>query len=264
MPIPAIGLWLYATPVLGMVVAFLISFFLLLWAIKAGEFRHLCFLLLLLAFAAWTAFNPERSQRIFLHHPVIVLIAAGIVIALLRGHGLHGWPAAFLAVSIFVLPSGGFKTQLGPNILDAWLLGAAFVLLGLILSRRFRQIHLTGRAWIALCVLLIAGKFLRGQRPHKRREPRHDRLDPDGGRRSGNPAVADLLVDVGRPRVLVVGPPPHHVRRRRTAVLSTKGDEHLNDKGRPRPPLSYEQAQSARQSATPQNRSVPRTVARGP
>ena len=103
---------------------------LLFWAIKAGEFRRLCFLLLLLAAAAWTAFNPELSQRIFLHQPIIVLIAAGTVIVLLRGHGLHGWPAAFLAVPMFVLPSGGFKTQLACNILNAWLLGAAFVLLG--------------------------------------------------------------------------------------------------------------------------------------
>ena len=166
MAIPAIGLWFYATPTLGMAVAFLIGFFLLLWAIKAGEFRHLCFLLLLFASAAWTAFNPERSQRIFLHHPIIVLIAAGTVIVLVRARDLHGWPAAFLAVSMFVLPSGGFKTQLGPNILNAWLLGAAFVLLGLIVTRRFRQIHLTGRAWIAFCVLLIAGKLLRGQRPN--------------------------------------------------------------------------------------------------
>jgi Type I phosphodiesterase / nucleotide pyrophosphatase len=164
--IPAIGLWLYATPTVGMAVAFLIGLFLILWAIKAGEFRRLCFLLLLLAAAAWTAFNPELSQRIFLHHSIIVLIAAGTVIVLLRGHGLHGWPAAFLAVPMFVSPSGGFKTQLGPNILNAWLLGAAFVLLGLIVTRRFRQIHLTGRAWIAFCVLLIAGKLLRGQRPN--------------------------------------------------------------------------------------------------
>src|SRR3954453_931626 len=102
---------------------------------------------------------------------------------------------------------------------------------------------------------------VRGQRPHKRREPRHDRLDPDGGRRSGNPAVADFLVDVGRPRILVVGPPPHHVRRRRTAVLSTKGDEHLNDRGRLRPPsfvrLFVEEVRPRRgQPATPQNRSA--------
>ena len=166
MAIPAIGLWLYATPTVGMALAFLIGFFLLLWAIKAGEFRHLFFLLLLVAIAAWTAFNPERSQRIFWHHPIIVFIAAGTVIVLLRGHGLHGWPAAFLAFSMFVLPSTGFKIQLAPNILNAWLLGAAFVLLGLIVTRRFRQIHLTGRGWIAFSVLLISAKVLRGQSPN--------------------------------------------------------------------------------------------------
>jgi hypothetical protein len=165
MAIPAIPLWLYGTPTLGLSLAFLIGVSLLFWAIKAGEFRRLCFLLLLLAAAAWTAFNPERSQWIFSHHPIIALIAVGTVIVLLRERGLHGWPAAFCAVAMFVLPSGGFKTQFGPNILNAWLLGAAVVLLGLIVTRRIRQIHFTGRAWMAFCVLLIAGKLLRGQRP---------------------------------------------------------------------------------------------------
>ena len=166
MAILAIALWLYATPTLGVALAFLIGVSLLFWAIKAGEFRRVCFLLLLLAAAAWTAFDPERSQWIFSHHPFIALIAAGTVIVLLREHGLHGWPAAFCAVSMFVLPSGGFKTQLGPNILNAWLLGAAVVLLALIMTRRIRQIHFTGRAWMAFCILLIAGRLLRGQRPN--------------------------------------------------------------------------------------------------
>jgi hypothetical protein len=166
MAILAIALWLYATPTLGVALAFLIGVSLLFWAIKAGEFRRVCFLLLLLAAAAWTAFDPERSQWIFSHHPFIALIAVGTVIVLLREHGLHGWPAAFCAVSMFVLPSGGFKTQLGPNILNAWLLGAGVVLLALIMTRRIRQIHFTGRAWIAFCVLLIAARLLRGQRPN--------------------------------------------------------------------------------------------------
>jgi hypothetical protein len=82
-----------------------------------------------------------------------------------RERGWHGWPAAFCAVAMFVLPSGGFKTQLAPNILKAWLVGGTFILLGLMVTRRFRQIHLTGRAWMAFCVLLIAAKLLRGQRP---------------------------------------------------------------------------------------------------
>ena len=155
-----------ATPNLAVALSFLIGVSLVFWAIKAGEFRRLCFLLLLLAAAAWTAFNPERSQWIFSHHPFIALIAVGTAIVLLREHGLHGWPAAFCAVSMFVLPSGGFKTQLGPNILNAWLLGAAVVLLALIVTRRIRQIHFTGRAWIAFCVLLIAARLLRGQRPN--------------------------------------------------------------------------------------------------
>jgi hypothetical protein len=77
---------------------------------------------------------------------------------------LHGWPPAFCAISLFVLPSTGFKAQLAPNLLNAWLLGAGVVLLGVILTRRFRQIHLTGTAWIALGALLIAAKLLRGQR----------------------------------------------------------------------------------------------------
>jgi hypothetical protein len=166
MPIPAIALWLCTPPALGVALAFLIGVVFLLWAIKAREFQRLCFLFLLLAAAAVTAFNPERSQWIFWHYPILVLIAAGTVIVLLREHDLHGWPAAFCAVSMFVLPSTGFKTQLAPNLLNAWLLGAAVILLGLIVTRRFRQIHLTGRAWIALCALLIAGKLLRGQRPN--------------------------------------------------------------------------------------------------
>jgi len=87
------------------------------------------------------------------------------VIVLLRDHGLHGWPAAFCAVALFVLPSGGFKTQLAPNILKAWLVGGAVLLLGLMVTRRFRQIQLTARAWMAFCVFLIAAKLLRGQRP---------------------------------------------------------------------------------------------------
>src|SRR5438105_2361561 len=165
MVIPAIALWLYATPSVGVALAFLIGASLVFWAIKAGEFRRLCFLLLLLAGAAWTAFDQERSQRIFLHHPIIALIGAGIVIVLLRDHGLHGWPAAFCAVALFVLPSGGFKTQLAPNILKAWLVGGAVLLLGLMVTRRFRQIQLTARAWMAFCVFLIAAKLLRGQRP---------------------------------------------------------------------------------------------------
>lgn len=164
MPILAIALWLYAAPALGVALAFFIGVFLLLWAIKAREFQRFCFLLLLLASAALTAFYPEPSQWIFWHHPIIVFIAAGTVIVLVHEHGLHGWPEAFCAVSLFVLPSTGFKTQLAPNLLNAWLLGAAVILLGVILTRRFGQIHLTGRAWIALGTLLIAAKLLRGQR----------------------------------------------------------------------------------------------------
>jgi len=163
--IPAVAVWLCATPTLGVVLAFLVGVLLAFWGIKAGEFRRLCLLLLLLAGAAWTAFDQERSQRIFLHHPIIALIAAGTVIVLLCERGLHSWPAAFCAVPMFVSPSGGFKTQLDPNILKAWLLGAAVILLGVIVTRRFRQIRLTGRAWIAFGVLLIAAKLLRGQRP---------------------------------------------------------------------------------------------------
>ncbi len=165
MAILAIALWLYATPTLGVALAFLIGVSLLFWAIKAGELRRLCFLLLLLGGAAWTAFDQERAQRIFLHHPVIALIAIGAVIVLLFERGLQGWPAAFCAIPMFVLPSGGFKTQLAPNILKAWLLGGVVILLGVIVTRRFREIRLTARAWISFCVLLLAAKLLRGQRP---------------------------------------------------------------------------------------------------
>ncbi len=161
----AIALWLYATPTLGVALAFIIGVSLLFWAIKAGELRRLCFLVLLLGGAAWTAFDQERAQRIFLHHPIIALIAIGAVIVLLRERGLQGWSAAFCAIPMFVLPSGGFKTQLAPNILKAWLLGGAVILLGVIVTRRFREIRLTARAWISFCVLLLAAKLLRGQRP---------------------------------------------------------------------------------------------------
>ena len=164
MPMLAILLWLYAPPAFEVPLAFLIGVFLLLWAIKACEFRRVCFVLLLLTAAALASFYPERSQWIFWHYPIIVLIAGGTVIVLVREHGLHGWPAAFCAISLFVLPSIGFKTQLAPNLLNAWLLGAAVLLLGLVLTRRFRQIRFTGRAWIALAALLIAAKLLRGQR----------------------------------------------------------------------------------------------------
>ena len=164
MPMLAIPLWLYAPPAFEVPLAFLIGVFLLFWAIKTCELRRLCFVLLLLTAAALASFYPERSQWIFWHYPIIVLIAGGTVIVLVRERGLHGWPAAFCAISLFVLPSIGFKTQLAPNLLNAWLLGAAVLFLGLVLTRRFRQIHFTGRAWIALVAWLIAAKLLRGQR----------------------------------------------------------------------------------------------------
>jgi Metalloenzyme superfamily len=165
MAIPAIGVWLCPDPAWCAVFAFPIGAILFFWAIKVGELRRLCFLLLLLAGAAWTAFDQERSQWLFLHHSIIALFVAGAAIVVLRERGLLGWPAALCAIAIFVLPSGGFKTQLAPNVLKAWLLGGAVVLLGLTVTRRFRQIRLTLRAWIAFCVLLISAKLLRGQRP---------------------------------------------------------------------------------------------------
>ena len=65
---------------------------------------------------------------------------------------------------MFVMPSTGFKTQLGPNVANAWLLGAAVVLLGLIVTGRFRRIHLTSGAGVDVFVLLVAAKLLRAQR----------------------------------------------------------------------------------------------------
>ncbi|HST30504.1 MAG TPA: alkaline phosphatase family protein [Chthoniobacterales bacterium] len=165
LPIPAIALWLCAPPIVAAALGLLIGISLLVWAITASEIRRLCFLFVLIAAAAWAGFYPDRSQWIFWHHPLMAVLGVGTVIVLLGEHDLHAWPAAFCAVSMFVLPSGGFKTPLGPYILDAWLLGAGVVLLGLIATRRFRQIRFTTRAWISLCVLLIAGKLLRGQRP---------------------------------------------------------------------------------------------------
>jgi len=162
--IPAVAVWFCPNPILSVVLAFLIGTLLLFWAIKAGEVRRLCFLLLLLAGAAWSAFDQERSQRLFLHHSIVALFAAGAVIVLLRERGLHGWPVALCAIALFVLPSGGFKTQLAPNILRAWLLGGAVLVVGAIVTRRFRQVTPTPRIWIAFCVLLIVVKLLRGQR----------------------------------------------------------------------------------------------------
>jgi hypothetical protein len=163
--IPAIAVWLCPNPEVSVVLAFLIAVFLLFWAIKTGEVRQVCFLLLLVAGAAWSAFDQERSQRLFLHHPIIALFAAGAGLVALRERGLPGWPAAFCAVAMFILPSGGFKPQLVPSILEAWLLGGAVILLGLIVTRRLRQVRLTPRAGIIFCVLLISAKLLRGQRP---------------------------------------------------------------------------------------------------
>ena len=160
----AIALWLCATPGVSALLAFLVAAFLFAWAIKAREFHRLCFLSLLLAGAAFTAFNPERTQRIVWRYPVVVFAAAGTVILLLRERSLHGWPVAFCAVAMFVLPDAGFKTELGPDILNAWLLGAAVILLALIVTRRFRQIHLTSGAWVDVSVLLVAAKLLRAQR----------------------------------------------------------------------------------------------------
>lgn len=160
----AIALWLCATPDVSALLAFLIAAFLFAWAIKAREFHRLCFLSLLLAGAAFTAFNPERTQRIVWRYPVVVFAAAGTVILLLRERSLHGWPVAFCAVAMFVLSDAGFKTELGPDILNAWLLGAAVVLLALTVTRRLRQIHLTSGAWVDVSVLLVAAKLLRAQR----------------------------------------------------------------------------------------------------
>jgi len=162
--IPAIALWLCSTPGVSALLTFLVALFLFAWAIKAHEFHRLCFLSLLLAGAAFTAFNPERTQWIVWRYPVVLFAAAGTVIVLLHERSLHGWPVAFCAVAMFVLPDAGFKTELGPDILNAWLLGAALVLLALIVTRRFRQIHLTSRAWVNVSVLLVAAKLLRAQR----------------------------------------------------------------------------------------------------
>jgi phosphopentomutase/2,3-bisphosphoglycerate-independent phosphoglycerate mutase family metalloenzyme len=160
----AIALWLCATPGVSALLAFLVAAFLFAWAIKAREFHRLCFLSLLLVGAAFTAFNPERTQWIVWRYPVVVFAAAGTVIVLLHERSLHGWPVAFCAVAMFVLPDAGFKTELGPDILNAWLLGAAVVLLALIVTRRFRQIRLTSGAWVDVSILLVAAKLLRAQR----------------------------------------------------------------------------------------------------
>jgi len=160
----ATALWVCATPRVSAVLAFFVGAFLFAWAIKAREFQRFCFLLLLLAGTAFTAFNPERSQVMFWRYPVVVFAAAGAVLVLLHKRSLLDWPVAFCAVAMFVLPSTGFKTQLGPNVLNAWLLGAAVVSLGLIVTGRFRQIHLTSGAWVDICVLLVAAKLLRAQR----------------------------------------------------------------------------------------------------
>jgi hypothetical protein len=160
----ATALWVCAIPRASTVLAFFVGAFLFAWAIKAREFERFCFLLLLLAGTAFTAFNPERSQVMFWRYPVVVFAAAAAVLVLLHKRSLLDWPVAFCAVAMFVLPSTGFKTELGPNVLNAWLLGAAVVVLGLIVTGRFRQIHLTCRAWVDVCVLLVAAKLLRAQR----------------------------------------------------------------------------------------------------
>jgi phosphopentomutase/2,3-bisphosphoglycerate-independent phosphoglycerate mutase family metalloenzyme len=201
MSILAIPVWLCATPTIGITLAVLIGACLLFWAIKAGEFRRLCFLLLLLAGLAWSAFDQERSQRIFRHYPVVALLGIGTVLVLVRELSWHGWPAAFCGVALFVLPSTGFKIQLGPFILSAWFLGAAAILLGVIVTRRFRQIRLTGRAWIALGVLLIAARLLRGQRPDIGRM--HNVVIDSLSRPSATSAAASIILYLGCAAYLV-------------------------------------------------------------
>ena len=197
----AILVWLWATPAVGITLAVLIGVCLLFWTIKAGEFHRLCFLLLLLSGLAWSAFDQERSQRIFRHYPVVALLSAGTALVLVRERGWHGLPAAFCGVALFVLPSTGFKIQLGPFILLAWFLGAAAVLLGVIVTRRFRQIRLNGRAWIALGVLLIAARLLRGQRPDIGRM--HNVLIDSLSRPSSTAAAASIILYLGCAAYLV-------------------------------------------------------------
>lgn len=113
-------LWIFASPSIGMELAIVIAVAVFIFAARAGELRRLCFLCVLVIGAAFTAYDAENWRNIFANRALLFvggLVGAGALLMMIRGGVMDAWPAALGAVCLFVLPSGVYEPQFGPNIL---------------------------------------------------------------------------------------------------------------------------------------------------